>query len=382
MLVLMCCQNWHGQNLVVTSNNHYFEPKFESFLNPLSHCEVIEKKVYLFQGFKVTCYDSTGKNYEVNLLTILPKKIAQSVDSRYRYTYSIDKNILVVKNTNNLYIFDNSNNRFRFKKKIVLKHPSQDNVFVEAGVIYLYGVYNFHEKSLDKSFRSGYLSIDIESEEEKILEIPFEDLVLTHNSPNNFMDFDSQQFLMAEPFTYKIKLFNLNNQVEDSIVANDSSFTVSDKITEFRSLFDPKKVGEGPSDYFESMNQLLMQMDRIWLVYFIDKYTIFVRLTRNSLNRQGENKMRFFDHIWCKSANGWQLRQVRDLDKLFQSETVTSQNIWPLFVPGSKLIFSEMALHYLFWTSTESELPMATKDFYWPSHEKKPHLKLVKFNLK
>lgn len=195
------------------------------------------------------------------------------------------------------------------------------------------------------------------------------------------MDMDRSGYLVCDPLFYRIDLYDLNDQLCDSIIAPDTAFTRSSSI-KFERQFNALEIANDPSPHLPELADYLSEIDRIWTVNFIDKNTIFVRLSRNSLNKTKDRRQQLFDHVWKKTNGLWRLVVIKEIADLNSSSFLNSKNdLWPYFVPGSKFFFQNGYLYHSFWSSSSSELPQSVGDFYGATeiNKEKLRLKVVTF---
>jgi hypothetical protein len=152
----------------------------------------------------------------------------------------------------------------------------------------------------------------------------------------------------------------------DSLQAPGGEFTVANNFAEFNKSFPHEKVALGPVDYFKDMNLFLSKIDRVWTVNFIDHETIFVTLTRNSLPSKEQGKQLFYQHTWKKINGTWKLITVNDLNKVNSngSQLKAKTDVLPYFFLGSKILFNDGLIYYLFWGSGNNEIPKSVERFY------------------
>jgi hypothetical protein len=312
----------------------------------------------------------------------LNKGVRKKIDVRYDFEYFLSKDILIVKNRNLILLFDFKDNKFRFNRAITLNLKYQNTIFLEDTTLFIYGVYNNPKR--DERFQCGVLSYNLNTNKEELKEIPFKYLSLTHMRPNKFIDFNHNGYLVCDPFTYKIYEYNFNHQLRDSIYPNDSLFTVAKDPEYFSVLYKPEDLQPSPADHFGSMTNYLNGIDRIWTANYLDDSTLFVRLTRNSLNRPEKKSQLFYDHIWIRKDGSWKLTQVKEISSFRTEQTITANDLWPYFFPGSKMVFDSGILYYLVWSPAENKFPQTAHDFFGfsTSDRNKLSLKVIEFKVK
>jgi hypothetical protein len=100
------------------------------------------------------------------------------------------------------------------------------------------------------------------------------------------------------------------------------------------------------------MHKYLDQVDHVCMVHYIDKNTLFVRLTRNSSNAEDKDKQLLIDHIWTKTNNRWKLTMIKDLSTLStKDEPTLSNDPYPNFFVYSTLSFKNGFLYHTFWSA-------------------------------
>lgn len=372
-----------GQEFVFKHASTFTDARLTDFTNPYQTSVLSNNKVFLFNNLTVTVLDTLGQSKKFFLEKEIPAEILKQFDSRYKQSCLMNQSTLIIKNRNMLAILDYNGDSFTFKKSIRLSKAYQDNLMLAGDTLYIFGIYNFHEKALDQVMRAGYAKVNLKTGAESSHETPFENLVLTHFSPNKFMDFSGKSYAICDPLRYKIKIYNFRNQLQDSICAPDSVFSTSPKMREFQNKFDPNIVGPNPTSYFEEMYRYLNVMDRVWQISYLDTNVLFVRFTRNSLNAAGSDDQLFFDHIWIHTSMTWKLiKQVNHRQNMIETSEVNRFNVWPQFVVGSKVIIESNSLNYLFWGAGEPKFQVKPSEFYSPGLNSQPVLNILTFGIK
>ncbi len=381
-LTLLLCTFVHGQNLVWEKTIDYESVTFQEYFykkNPPVFCG---DTLFIFDGLLVDVFvpgQKKPKRYDLN--SYLTKKQSQLINSKLSFSHCLSGNNLVIKNGSSVFLFQVEHLKFKLKQQIQLRSKYGSTIFFTNNTLYFYEIYNSYRQP--ERITSGFLEYNLTTGEERIHPLPFNCLSVTHINPNRFVDFTSKGYILCDPFSYKLYEYDFNHMLKDSISAPDKFFTVS-SASRFNEAFPFEKTAANPSSFFEKMNAYLDSTDRIWLINYVDDHTIFIRLTRNSIKTKDQKNQLFYDHVWERKKDGWQLVQVKEISNFNTEQTITEKDLWPHFFPGSKYSCSKGILYYTFWSSSSNIFPQVGTHFFGfdTQDRNKLSLKLIEFKLK
>lgn len=318
-------------------------------------------------------YSNSGKT--VDLSQLIPHQLRKSIDPDESFAYTYSNDTLFIRNGKNVYLFQNAKHEFVYLRHYGLRNKfPTEHLYYRNGSLYFFGIYN--ENPASEHLSSGFLKLDLKDSTEQIITVQFSYLPMTHFGPNNFMDMYDSTYMVCDPILYRIRFYNLNHQLCDSIIAPDSLFTCSSPM-QFQSQFNTREISSNPSPHLPEIADYLAKIDRVWTVHFLDDHTIFVRLSRNSLNKNAEDAQRLYDHVWKKINGGWRLILVKDIGHLETSSIITTKtDLWPFFVPGSEFYFQNGCLYHAFWSSSGGGFPQSVGEFYGASETERSKLVL------
>lgn len=382
-LMLVCLLKMAvGQKLNLLSITSYTAINYAQNNNYNLKIIIDNNVVYLLDKLNLQIVDSSHQIKSYDLKELLDKNIRQKISPTYGYYYHIQEHHLFINNHYNIFVFELNKNTVAFKKHYQLASDIARNFYLNDSVLITYDIYNYHPE--DSDMPSGYRTLNLKTDKQQAFPLPFKYLSLTHKTPNKFLDFSTKGYVLCDPFHYRLVFYNYNNEVVDSVIAPSNAFTVSNHLEEFEKLFPSEKLAKGPVDYFERMNISLAKTDRVWTVNFMDDRTIFVRITRNTQNKPNEKKLLFYDHIWRKITGEWQLIENKNISEIdLKSHSISKEDVWPVFIVGSKLHFSDGIIYYTFWGSGSNDFPQSADKFYGFSEtdRTKLFLKVIKFDV-
>jgi hypothetical protein len=374
IVVIFYCFTTKSQNLILEKITSYPSLKFDDYYNNQFSYHFRGDTLFLIDGFNITVANANSKIKILDLNKLLTKDLKNKIDKRYSYEYYFKGSYLIVKNRGNIFVFTYLNNEFAFQRSYFLSRKYGNNIYIYGDKIILSELYNHHPKS--ECFSSGYLELDLNAGTEKMTNLEFKYIGLTHFGSNKFLDFTAKGYLLADPFTYKIYEYDFDNNLRDSLSAPDTAFKVSDNLKYFSDNFSPEKLSDSPASHFSKINDFLSNIDRIWSVNYLNDTTIYVRLARNSLNPPDKKKEMMFDHIWRKSKNHWELIQSKSLIVTTLKNNINRKDLWPDFFLGTKIYFDNGYLYHVIWNATENIFPQKGESFYGFDALDKKNLKL------
>lgn len=326
---------------------------------------------------------SNGKvSKSFNLRDYLAHSTIRSFELQNDFVFDVSDSLVVIRNEDMVVSC--------IYKKDSLLVKRQGKVRSEYGIaattivypkVYFHGIYNLSPKY--RGLPAGYLELDLESQNERVKELHFNALALTHFKPNKFLDVGKFGYALAEPFLYKVHLFNFEGLLIDSLACPSEHFKCSDSSSKFATIFNYRDLWGNPAVHFQRIQQYLADKDRLWIMHFVNDTTIFFRVGRNSLKKESDIDAQFLqDHIWVKRKEHWKLTSVTNItDIMIDGDTINEGQLWPYFIPGSKTISKDGYLYYLFWASGDNRLPQKEEQFYGitETDRKNLHLRIIRF---
>lgn len=331
----------------------------------------------MLDKFKLSLFSPDKQLSSLDLKTTLPKEDQALIQDNYSFNYLLTSNLLVLRNKNHAFLFRFNDGKPVYQQNIRLSENFGNHLYYKDSTLYFYNIYNYHPS--DSKLPSGFISYDLKTGTEKQRTLPFEFLALTHMAPNDYIDFTDVGYILCDPLRYKLYEYDFKHTLKDSIVVTDSLFTVSD-LTTFKKAFPGKEVAQNTSSFMDAMTTHLDSTDRIWTVNYLDKNTLFIRLTRNSLRSASQGQL-FYDHIWHREKDGWKLKQVKEISSFNTKQAITEKNLWPYFFPGSKYGCNKGSLYYTIWSSSDNKFPQTAEHFFGFDTKDRTHvrLKLIEF---
>jgi len=372
-----------AQKLSFLSVKNYPKISYAENANSEKTYIVYNTRLFVLNEFDVAIIDlNTDEKRTHSLVKLLPKNLSSKISNKWSFYYYISNNKLFIKNFNNIFIFNITENDIQFSTSFIFPKKNQKNMYLRDTILFIYSIYNMFELLGD--IPSGYTAIKLKDGSHESVSIPFKYLPLTHIGPNKFIDFNTKGYVVCDPFEYKLFFYDYKNKLIDSLQAPDSSFTASKDLKDFEISFPKVQVSKDPGYYFEKLQSFLQKTDRIWTINFMDDETIFTRITRNTLNSSGGKQEPFFVHIWKKIDNTWRLTQVKNTKEAsLNAPEINSSDLWPVFIPGSDILFNNGFLYYLFWGVKSNDFPQPADRFYGfkEPDRNKLFLKVIKFGV-
>jgi len=355
---------FYSQKLDLFSVKNYPSITYSKF-GDFQTCVLIDSlNIYFLNELELKIVSGVDKVTTVSLNDLLDQTLRRLISKAHQFDYYKKDQILCVKNYDNLFLFKVLNDQVTFSKHFTLIADNTRNLYLNDSLLFCYEIYNHHPS--DSDVHASYNVLNINSGKQSSFKLDFKYLSLTHLGPSKFIDFNHNVYVLCDPFQYKFLFYDYNNQLIDSLQAPGGEFTVANNFAEFNKSFPHEKVALGPVDYFKDMNLFLSKIDRVWTVNFIDHETIFVTLTRNSLPSKEQGKQLFYQHTWKKINGTWKLITVNDLNKVNSngSQLKAKTDVLPYFFLGSKILFNDGLIYYLFWGSGNNEIPQSVERFY------------------
>lgn len=370
---------------IITNNITFFQKvnllDYYDRIN-LSYFENIffeKDKILCFNQFECLIFKENNKAEKVDLLKTLTKKERRKVSNNYNNQYFYSNDTLLIKSNQHIYVYTKKVLDFKCLMKIKCEE-SVTNLYHNNGTIYCYGINN--SSSSIKNEELIIFSYNIIKNQSNIYKKQFDYLPLCYFKPNSYIDFHQNIYLTCDPLNYKITFFDKENNCFDSIIPLNNVFdNEKENIKIFSDINFTEQMKKNPSSYFHLLNKKLDKTDRIWIVKFISKDKIFVRFSKNSSNNLNNSHI-FIDHVWYKKNNNWELEIIKQDDNINFNENYNKNELWPYFITGTKIIFSENKINYLIWSQYENINPQTNSEFYGLSNKirEKIILKLIEFN--
>jgi hypothetical protein len=381
LALLLLAAKVQSQKLYCEKVQSYPQIRFSQYFTPSTHFLFQQDTIFHFSAFKVSIFKPGQKKNELDLEKLLSKSQKKMIRPAYSFSYFLSRDTLIIRNQRNVFVFTYNHQRFSLRDHFTLKQKFGDKIYLNHNTIYFYGIYDHF--GADFELASGYLAYDLANKKEKVLTFPFQEIAITHLGPNKFIDFSGTSYMICDPLRYRLYMFDLHDQLQDSISLPDSLFKVS-PVKDFVTRFDVQKMGTGVVDHLDDMRAYVDTVDRIWMIHYINDSTLYVRLTRNSLRGTNKKGQLFYDHVWLRKDRKWTLIEIKDLNQYDPEKPIGKESLWPYFFPGSKYTCNNGTLYFTCWSSSSDTFPQTINQLsgFDATNRDLVCLKLITFRLK
>jgi hypothetical protein len=330
------------------------------------------------QNDTIVIYEKKGDNLDLRFykddslfsLQILPlKKYFKKNDIRYAMRCLFQNKILAVNFGKQMLIakLDSAMNIEKYEIKNLLN----SSISFKKSIGSFYSIDYF---STDRTFKQPEVEIyDIKTGELSLHKFDFDFPVATTVSPNNYFEplyYSKNRYAISDAAHYNIRIYEDNKLIDSIKMENDSLFP---KISKKDSVaYRRVQSNFIDLDDITSFNSKIREKcAHIWSIFYLDTTNMVVRLTIT------ENEIfEFYDHLWEKKNNKWELAKVVELFPNFDESTESSKNsskLWPHFSMYNRLIKNGNNLcfvHYAINGSTTENFQ--TDTYFKPVYETDP----------
>lgn len=225
-------------------------------------------------------------------------------------------------------------------------------------------IYAYTYHALDRNFKQGELfTYQIATKKSTKQRITIDFPMATCISPNNYFDplygSNDNAFLLSDVGHYRILLYE-NGALSDSITLADDSLFVPISTKDSIAYKREQRNHQSLQDITQTNSDIRERNGHIWSVFYLDKNTIFVRLS----NPIKPNDFELIDHLWVKVDGGWALKAVKKNNPYWHE----SNEFWPYFSMYNRMLKDETSLCYFHFASCAGESEnFTTKDYFDPT---------------